>query len=485
MKIHHVLFFVLVLALTHFAQWQEVSTGRFNNLRCITKFDNQYFLGTDGNGIIRSTDEGVSWRLFNDGFDNPYSFLVVYSFYQDSDLYACTNLGLYRISDLNQGWELIYSEPTYSFSRHGDIFIAGRYYDGLMTSFDGGITWKTDRSQSFYNCGQAVFLDEKILVPSTSGLFVSSDNALSWYRSDANNSYYNILHKGDSLIASKNGIGLSTDKGETWVPFKGSHYGGSKVLYAGGKYFSQSQHNVLCANDKVERWINPDLGLTYDEKVKYRSISVIDEFIFICTSDGLLKRNITEFDLPDIRVYNKIEFSKNPFVGETGYAHMSLSNHGLDTLIITDIHSSNPDFQVSRTSIEVAPNWGYSINLFFSPKNPGKDSTIISINSNALQGNISIVVNGEAVPVDYKLEQNYPNPFNPTTRINYTIEKTEQVRLEIFNALGEKVQTLVDEIQSGGSKFVSFNASNLSAGVYYYRLIAGDFVNTKKMLLIK
>lgn len=486
MKIHLVLFFVLALTSLQFAQWQEIPTDRFNDLRCIVKFDNQYFIGTDGKGIIRSTDEGVSWKLFNDGIDNSYFYLVVYSFYQAEDLYACTNLGLYRISSDEQRWTLIYSEPTYSFSKKDDIFIAGRYYDGLMTSLDGGQNWNTDRTQSFFNCAQAVFLDEKILVPSTSGLFVSTDNGLNWERRDSSKMYFGILQKGDSLIASRqDNVYLSTDEGKTWISFKGSSLGNKQVLYTVNKYFVLTNQSILCGSDYVERWINPNLGLTYNEKVWYRSTNYIDGYIYICTSDGLLKRNINEFDYPDIRVYDKIEFSKKPSVGETGYAHLSISNHGLDTLIITSIQFNDPNFQVHPTSIKIAPNWGYGVNITFTPSNPGKDSASISINSNALQGNISVVVNAEAIPVNYVLEQNYPNPFNPTTRINYVIEKTEHVKLEIFNSLGQKVQTLVDEIQSGGSKFVSFDASKLAAGIYYYRLTAGSFSNTKKMVLIK
>lgn len=486
MKSYIVLLSLVVFASISFGQWHKVDTGQFEDLRCITNFDDHYFIGTNGKGVLRSTDNGISWRLFNEGIDNPHSYLVVYSFYQDEDLYACTNLGLYRITDINQNWEMIYSEPTYSLSRKGEIFIAGRYYDGLMTSYDGGLTWKTDRTRSFFNCGQAVFLEEKILVPSTSGLFVSTDNGMNWEVRNTSSTYYNILQQGDSLLASmQNGVYLSTDEGETWTSFKGIQYGNKQVLYAENKYFSLSHNSILCGNDNIENWISPNLGLTYDEKVWYRSTNVIDDYLYICTNDGLLRRSIAEFDYPDLRIYDKIEFSKAPSVGETGYAHLSISNHGLDTLKITSIQSNNPDFQVHPTSIKIAPNWGYGVNITFTPSNPGKDSTVISINSNAFQGNISVVVNAEAIPINYVLEQNYPNPFNPTTRIDYTIAKTEHVKLEIFNSLGQKVLTLVDEIQSGGSHYVNFDASNLSAGVYYYRLIAGDFISTKKMLLIK
>jgi len=85
----------------------------------------------------------------------------------------------------------------------------------------------------------------------------------------------------------------------------------------------------------------------------------------------------------------------------------------------------------------------------------------------------------------YTLSQNYPNPFNPTTNIRYSIVKSGLVTLNVFDILGRKVATLVNQYQAAGVHTVSFNASNLASGVYFYRLEAGSFSNVKKMLLIK
>jgi photosystem II stability/assembly factor-like uncharacterized protein len=90
-----------------------------------------------------------------------------------------------------------------------------------------------------------------------------------------------------------------------------------------------------------------------------------------------------------------------------------------------------------------------------------------------------------AQPNDYKLMQNYPNPFNPTTTINYSIPEKGNVTLEIYNSLGEKVSTLVDGFKQAGSHQVTFDGADLSSGTYFYRIRAGSFVETRKMLLIK
>jgi hypothetical protein len=85
----------------------------------------------------------------------------------------------------------------------------------------------------------------------------------------------------------------------------------------------------------------------------------------------------------------------------------------------------------------------------------------------------------------FELAQNYPNPFNPTTTIRYQIPTAEVVSLKVYDVLGKEVATLVSGRQEAGSYAVEFNAAGLSSGVYFYRLQAGGFVETKKMMLVK
>ena len=89
------------------------------------------------------------------------------------------------------------------------------------------------------------------------------------------------------------------------------------------------------------------------------------------------------------------------------------------------------------------------------------------------------------VPSNFTLYQNYPNPFNPATTISYSIPTEGKVIIKVFNLLGREVAELVNEEKGAGSYQVSFNASSLSSGVYFYRIRAGDFVQTKKMILLK
>jgi hypothetical protein len=98
---------------------------------------------------------------------------------------------------------------------------------------------------------------------------------------------------------------------------------------------------------------------------------------------------------------------------------------------------------------------------------------------------IGIEGNGTTVPFVYSLSQNYPNPFNPVTQINYQLPKAGNVRLSVFNALGQEIDVLVNESQNAGNHVTNWNASAFPSGVYVYKLESGSFISNKKMILIK
>ncbi|MEG8946385.1 alpha-amylase family glycosyl hydrolase [Rosettibacter firmus] len=127
-----------------------------------------------------------------------------------------------------------------------------------------------------------------------------------------------------------------------------------------------------------------------------------------------------------------------------------------------------------KVSIELKPG---EFRIYTSKKIPspvnGKD-LITSIDNNSTNIN-----------KDFSLSQNYPNPFNPTTFINYQIPSTSNVILKVYDILGREVTTLVNEVQQAGRYEIKFNASDLPSGVYFYRIQAGNFSDTKKMILLK
>lgn len=163
----------------------------------------------------------------------------------------------------------------------------------------------------------------------------------------------------------------------------------------------------------------------------------------------------------------------------------------------TATETNNQGFEVERKSDESWETIGFV---------PGSGTTTqlrsyTYVDENILPGKFSyrlkqIDFNGQTeysdiieidviTPSEYSLKQNYPNPFNPSTTISYSIKEKGFVTLKIFDILGNEVKTLVDAAQEAGNYQLEFNAASLASGIYFYTLTAGDFVSTRKMILLK
>jgi hypothetical protein len=91
----------------------------------------------------------------------------------------------------------------------------------------------------------------------------------------------------------------------------------------------------------------------------------------------------------------------------------------------------------------------------------------------------------QSLPLNFEVQQNYPNPFNPSTTIRYALPRASQMRLIVYNTLGQQVSELAYGDMDAGYHEVKFDGSNLASGVYFYRIQAGSFVQTKKLLLLR
>jgi hypothetical protein len=120
--------------------------------------------------------------------------------------------------------------------------------------------------------------------------------------------------------------------------------------------------------------------------------------------------------------------------------------------------------------------------LYFSFSNyklvPRKDDDFVGYQPTGIETE-------NTLPTQYSLSQNYPNPFNPATTISYSIPNSGNVTLKIFNILGQEVKSLVNEYQNAGVHKLTFDASSLTSGVYFYSLSTDNFLQVKKMMLVK
>ncbi|MDH3267516.1 MAG: T9SS type A sorting domain-containing protein [Ignavibacteria bacterium] len=107
------------------------------------------------------------------------------------------------------------------------------------------------------------------------------------------------------------------------------------------------------------------------------------------------------------------------------------------------------------------------------------------VEANILVLNVAGKNNSSSVPEQFSLSQNYPNPFNPSTRINYSVPYKYYVKIKLYDILGNEIATLVNEEKPAGNNSINFDASGLSSGVYFYQLSADNFIETKKMILLR
>jgi len=194
-------------------------------------------------------------------------------------------------------------------------------------------------------------------------------------------------------------------------------------------------------------------------------------------------------------LYCDIQGGKEGFDGAVvNYAGRYENNIDADPMIIRAasgdyrLSDSSPCIGVGTDSVEIAGVW-YHVPAFCIGGNP-RPSPVgsmpdIGACENLLGSPLVGVDHESRKPTQFVLHQNYPNPFNPTTTIKYELSKSSDVRLSVFDMLGREVSVLVNEKRNAGYHEVRFDASGLSSGVYFYRLQAGTYVETRRLLLLR
>lgn len=163
---------------------------------------------------------------------------------------------------------------------------------------------------------------------------------------------------------------------------------------------------------------------------------------------------------------------------------------GVNNLLVEVCFNNTAYTQNSTVYSTPAPNMTW-LQYQDLPTGDGCQQTAGTVQSNrpnvcfVYQTGTGIGNNGSSIPAKYELSQNYPNPFNPVTKINFALPKKAYVSLKIYNMLGREVGTLVSDTKDAGYYTIDFNASDLSSGVYYYRLESEGFTDVKKMILVK
>jgi len=435
--------------------WVEVNNGL--NDRLIYKFGvyNSYlFAASTGGGVYLSVDFGTNWFQKNTGLD-VHTINALYS--KDNILYAGTQGGgVYRSVNSGSNWSVsnvsLANTVVYSFTEAGNYIFTGTY-GGIFRSSNGGSAWE----------------------PANSGLNDSVTLSLGY--------------NGSSLFAGtqSGGIYRSTNFGTNWTKLNGIILNDTVYALAnmGNVMFASSKRNgFVKSSDNGSSWQTINNGFTYPPFSL--SLSVRGSDIFAALFFGTPQRGI--FKSPDsgsnwswisspvsdasyyVQTYMNIVFAS--YLSYTGGIIRMSTNDGASWSLVTPQPPQWKD-NCDVLTIKVFNNY-----LFAGTS--GKSLWRIPLSQIISVRNIS-----EQIPAEFYLYQNYPNPFNPSTAIRYSIPRPGEVKLTVFDAAGREAVTLVNEKQSAGTYEVIFDGKIHPSGVYFYRLTAGDFSQTKKLILIK
>ena len=271
-----------------------------------------------------------------------------------------------------------------------------------------------------------------------------------------------------------------------------------------GEYFAGSLDSVF-TDDQEEGLVYELISTTINIEVKINSDSLliisiqdssgVNEVVVKATDiDGLSIRDtltVTILPVNDIPYFeglaDSVSFTNNTpgefdFLNKVKDVETPFEELSISAKVTPDDISFSVDKEAGLITLTSNDFTGEGV-LTFTVKDADGDSV-----STEVTLIVSLGTSNEResdIPLNFTLSQNYPNPFNPTSTIKFGIPEAAVVKLEIYNLLGQKVKTLVNARRSAGFHTVNFDATNLSSGMYMYRIQAGNFVKIKKMTLIK
>jgi len=199
---------------------------------------------------------------------------------------------------------------------------------------------------------------------------------------------------------------------------------------------------------------------------------------------------------PDSLLFGQVHVGDSLIIPLTIYNEGDGADLNVTDMVVSPIGISSA-FRFTPTTLSIPAGGSADVTVTFVPQSVRTYNGLFRITNNSENlPTANVVIRAEGVPVsaenpeqglptEYVLAQNYPNPFNPTTEIKFALPASANVRLAVFNLLGQEMAVLADGMMNAGVHVRSFDATELPAGVYFYRLEAGSFTDVKKMMLLK
>jgi len=454
--------------------------------------NNDIYVAAYDSGVYFTNSTGQNWSLLKNGLP---SLLIVSIICNNGHVMVSTdNRGVYILSTDKSSWysgnEGLYMNPylTYSIKLKNEIMTA-TVGDGIYATTDKGSTWYCKNNGLEHSIVRALINpcgDTLIAGTLGGGVYFSPDAGANWFKRNTGLTDLKIMtltNNGTDIYAGTNfaGIFKTTDCGNTWIqinsgvpnltiPVIMSQNG---IVYAG-----TNGSGMLRSVDNGTSWemINNGIGT-----VIVKSLVGNGQYIYAGTSSSIFKSTDNGLNwtnsgtgLPDVIIWGLNEYQ--------GIIYAGTDYEGVYTSVNTGLtwQSANDGFWI----------FGYTLPHVKSFVFENDDVFVSTYGVGFLTGKIKTIVSVESdsenpSPTEFSLAQNYPNPFNPSTTISFSLPTMQNVLLKVYDVLGKEVATLVNEDLQSGTYTREFNASNLASGMYIYSLKAGNYSETKKMLLMK
>jgi photosystem II stability/assembly factor-like uncharacterized protein len=482
-------------------------------------------------GVYRSTDSGTTWGKATSGLT---SGSVSVLFPSGSEIFAGTlGSGAYRSVDDGVHWAIastgLDNLNIRGISGKGNSLFVGTYGGRVLyKSTNGGAQWTASGKGIVSSLNYAITaLGGRVIAAVTDGIQVTTNNGDAWFRSDSGvvgQPAYSLWVRGSDVYLGTNGRGVyrSADSGVSWTPVDGGLSGAARIVWSltddGTALYAGTSGGVYRSTNNGGIWLPAKNGLTDSLTI---SLLATSGTLFAGTTNGLYRSTnqgtswtAAGSGAPPHYVSALAGANSVIVAAMTSGAYRSTDNGDSWTPALTGIP---PEGGIPSALLANGRNLfaGTGLSRAYLSSDAGLSWTDIS--SGLLKPGIGmrsmLAANGylwaattssgvwkrklsevivavgdgkeDGIPGGLALFQNYPNPFNPMTSIQFSIEKSQFTILTVYDLFGREVATLVNERKAPGRYMVQFDGSGLASGVYFYRLQAGDFVQTRTLLLLR
>lgn len=473
----------IIISSNYGLNWVQSSLNSENVLSLEVIGDN-IFAGTLNSGFFVSTNAGLSFTQYTFPFD--IRSLGIFN----SNIFAGTTFdGIYKSTNNGANWSKtnFNNQKIVGLSTDGIKIFAGSYNNGVQFSTNGATLWvQSDMVNQNVNSvaiyGNEVFAGTEAIC-SGIGMMRSTNGGLNWHEAGF---YYDVLvssvvMSGSNLLVGawtcvdQGGVYLSTDKGNTFTnTLSGqdvfSIYANGNNVYAGmANNLSSTFGGINVSTNSGYNWqyIGPLNKTIYSVTTSGNRIYAgTGTGVQVTTNNGI---NWTQTSLNTGRIRSLLSTGNYLFAGTEANGVYFSSNNGTTWAQKNQGWINNMDVRklILLNNKIYAGTFGSSVYV--------RDlAEIVSVK------NIS-----SEIPSGYSLSQNYPNPFNPVTNIKFSVPKDGHASLKIYDIAGKLVATYLDEYVKAGHYNAEVDGSELSSGTYFYTLKTDNFMETKKMILLK